>query len=966
MRSFALLALLASAGLWTGAPAYAQPVDVTFRFLPDLTTPPISPVSRAFVPGSFNDWGPNASGQIATGAPSQATYEPALNEYRYTTTLQAGQSYAYKVHYHRNGAGTDWVWLTDPLGTETTGPNNDSVVRVEDPFVFQIAREQNGTDAVQAVSAGVFGTAAVTAVTFTVNETTYTDGIENTGDGVYRLTLPEAVGPGAYVRVEATDADGRTASAEVGTIPPDVTDAPVPDGLEDGITYDPADPTRAWLVLRAPGKQFVYALGDFNGWTADEDALMVRDDTDALGTRWWIEITGLTPGVDSAFQYWVDGLIRVTDPYTTKVVYPGESGYPAGAVDHAVGVLTPGAEAFPWTDQDYVPPAQEDLVIYELLVRDFLRDHSFTALTDTLDYLERLGVNAIELMPVSEFDGDESWGYNPAFHLALDKYYGTPDEFKAFVDAAHARGMAVILDVVYNHATGQSPLVRLYNQGDFGPPTPDNPWANVEATHPFNVFNDLDHTSPLTQLWLDKANRFWADEYHVDGYRFDLTGGFYQTGSYFEYNPQRIGILTRMMDALWATNPNTIVILEHLVENGREWRELAAHRAGDDARPGPLLWHHMNREYSQSAMGYPTASDFPSTLTETWSPNWAGGIPVPNAVTYMESHDEQWMMYRNEAYGNAAGDYDVTDLFTGLDRQRLAGVFFFTVPGPRMLWQFGELGYGAGPGECLVNGDYPGECPNGVPGRVSNKPIRWDYWSDTAQPFRNGYSGTLTASSETERRERRELYATWAALLDLRANYEIFRSPDAEVTMRLGRVPDRWIRLSLPDAPAGQPTKAVIFGNFGVTEQAVTLTFDEAGTWYDYFDNTEAGLQAGSHTFTLRPGAYHVWTDVDVPSPAGDLGAVAEETSGTSPASEKIVAHPNPTAGRLALRIRTYTATESPVEVFDLLGRRVRSVPVPMVGAFGSTSVEVDTEGLPAGVYVVRWGRHATTVSIVR
>ncbi|PAP76568.1 alpha-amylase family glycosyl hydrolase [Rubrivirga marina] len=966
MRPFLLLALLASALVPVGsAPASAQSVDVTFRFLPDLTTPPISPVSRAFVPGSFNDWGPNSSGVIAAGAPSQAAYEPALAEYRYTTTLQAGQSYAYKVHVHRNAAGTDYVWLTDPLGTETTGPNNDSVVRVEDPFVFQIAREQSGTAEVRAVSAGVFGTAAVAAVTFTVNETTYTDGIEDTGDGVYRLVLPEAVAPGAFVRVEATDAEGRTARAEVGAIPPEVTDAPVPEGLEDGITYDPADPTRAWLVLRAPDKQFVYALGDFNGWTADEDALMFRDTTDPLGTRWWIEVTGLTPGVESTFQYWVDGTTYVADPYTTKVYFPGEPGYPDEAVDFDVGVLTPGASAFPWTDQDFVAPAQEDLVIYELLVRDFLRDHSFTALADTLDYLERLGVNAIELMPVSEFDGDESWGYNPAFHLALDKYYGTPDEFKAFVDAAHARGMAVILDVVYNHATNRSPLVRLYNGGGYGDPSPGNPYFNATIPDPFVFFPaDFDHTNPLTQLWLDKANRFWLDEYHVDGYRFDYTGGFMPSGEFFSYNVPRIELLERMMGELWATNPDALIILEHLVENGQEYRRLADYRAPGSTRPGPLLWHNMNRAYNQGSMGYPTATDFPSALTETYTPSWFGGVPVANVVTYMESHDEQWMMYRNEAYGNSAGAYDVTDLFTALDRQRLAGVFLFTVPGPRMIWQFGELGYGAGPGECLVNGDYPGECPNGVPGRVANKPIRWDYWSDSAQPFRNGYSGTLTAADETERRERRELYATWAALLDLRSNYDIFRSPDTEVTTRLGRVPDRWIRLSLPDAPAGQPTEAVIFGNFGVTEQSVTLTFDEAGTWYDYFDDSEAGLQAGVHTVTLRPGEYHVWTDVDVPSPEGDLGAVAEEGGPGDLAPARIVAHPNPTAGRLALRITTHDPVEAPMEVFDMLGRRVRSVPMPL--ATGSTSVEVDTDGLPAGVYVVRWGRHTTTVSIVR
>ena len=953
------------------APAASAQVNVTFRFIPDLTEGPVSPVVRAFVPGSFNGWGqpyrPDTPGCIQGGHESQMTADAALAEYRKTAALIVGQTYAYKVQYQQTEAGTACTWIADPLNAEATDGDGNSLVQITDPMVFQIAREQDGTGEVRAVSAGVFGTAAVASVQFTVNGATYTTGITDTGSGVYRLALPAPVAPGAFVRVTATDAAGRTASAEVGTLAPDVTDRPVPAGLEDGITTDPADASRAWLVLRAPGKQFVYALGAFNGWTADGDALMFRDDADPLGTRWWIELTGLTPGAEVPFYYWVDGQIRVADPYTTKVVYPGEAGYPAGAGQHAVGVLTPGAPAFPWTDAAFQAPAQEDLVIYELLLRDFVADHSFTALADTLDYLERLGVNAIELMPVAEFDGDESWGYNPAFHLALDKSYGTPDDLKAFVDAAHARGMAVILDVVYNHATGQSPLVRLYNtDGAFGPPTADNPWANPAATHPFNVFNDLDHTNPLTQLWLDKANRFWVDEYHVDGYRYDLTGGFYQTGEYFEYNPQRITVLERMMGALWQAHPETVVILEHLVENGQEWRELAAYRGADGARPGPVLWHHMNREYSQGTMGYPTATDFPSALTETWTPNWAGGVPVPNAVTYMESHDEQWLMYRTTTYGNALGDYDTRDLSTALDRQRLAGVFFLTVPGPRMLWQFGELGYGAGPGECLVNGDYPGECPPGTPGRVDKKPIRWDYWSAAAPPFANGFGGTLTAADAGERAQRQDVYETWAALLDLRQSYALFRSVDTEVETRLGLTADRWIKLSLPTAASGQPTEAVIVGNFGVAETTVTPGFPATGTWYEYFSDTELAVADAGTVLTLRPGEYRIYTDVDVPSPDGDLGAVAGEDAPGDGRPEGLVSvFPNPTAGGATVQVSLAQAQELRVEAFDTLGRRVATLADGLY-APGTHSLAFNTAGLPAGVYVVRHARQSLRVTVAR
>ena len=951
-----LLAVLAPATLV--APASAQSVDVTFRFLPDLTPPPISPVVRAFVPGSFNDWGPNSSGRISSTAPSRMDYDEGLEEYRYTTSLTPGGGpaeggYPYKIHYHSDGSGSQYTWLTDPLGTEVTGPNNDSVVRVSDPMAFQLAREQNADGLVAAVSVGLFGSEAFTEVTFTVNGLQYglSDGITDTGDGIYRLVLPTPVAPGSQFAVEATDVSGDVVSASVGTVPPVVTDAPVPDGIEDGITTL-ADGT-TYFVLRAPEKSYVYVLGEFNGWTETEDGLMFRDDSDPRGTRWWVRVDGLTPGQAYGFTYFVDGTLEVTDPYAPLVYYPGESQHPGGGITYAVGQFVAGGSTFEWTDDDFVVPAPEDLVVYELLVRDFLADHSFTSLTDTLDYLERLGVNAIELMPVSEYDGDESWGYNPAFHLALDKYYGTPGEFKAFVNEAHSRGIAVLLDVVYNHATGQSPLIRLYNGGGFSGPSASSPYANVEATHPYNVFNDLNHESELTQIWLDKANRFWMDEYHVDGYRFDLTGGFMQTGSFFGYNASRVALLERMMDALWEEHPDAIVILEHLVESGQEWGELATH-GQDEGRPGALLWHHMNREYSQSAMGYPTATDFPSTLVDTYPPNWVGGVvPTPNAMTYMESHDEQWMMYRNRAYGNQNGAYDIRQLHIGLDRQKLAGAFFFTVPGPRMVWQFGELGYGFNPGECLVNGDYPGECAAGVPDRVANKPIRWDYWEAGVSPVRGAYTGTLTAASDRERELRQKLYKTWSALMNLRQDYEIFRDPETDVTTRLGRVPDRYIQLELADAPDGQPTEAVVFGNFGVAETTVTLTFDETQTWYDFFDDTETTLAAGSHSFTLLPGEFRVWTDVDVPSPEPGLITVDAEEAPASFAPGALRAFPNPAAARLAVEIDVAAPGDLRVDVLDVLGRRV----APLhdgPAATGRQRVEADVQRLPAGVYLIR------------
>jgi glycosidase len=949
-RSLARLAAAAVlfAGLGAGGRADAQQVPVTFRFIPDLT-PPAPTVVRAFLAGGFNDWGQpyGAAGQIQAGDESQMTYSPALAEYRYTISLPVGQS-SYKIQYHRNAAGTDYVWLADPLVSEVTGPNDDSVVRVTDPMAFQLAREQNTAGQVEAVSAGVFGTQPIASVTFTVNATTYTTGITDTGNGVYRLVLPAPVPVGSLFRVDAVDTAGRTATATVGSIPPTVVDAPVPAGLPDGITYDPSDPTRVTLVLRAPRNQYVAVRGGFNGWQINGAPLLSRDTSDPRGTRWWITLTGLTPGQDVAFQYLVDGTIQVTDPYAARVLYPGQAGFPTGQTTFPVGILHPGAAPFPWTDAGFQAPATADLVIYELNLRDFLADDRFATLADTLDYLVRLGVNAIELMPVSQRDAADSWGYDPGFHFAVENRYGRPEDLKAFVDAAHARGLAVLLDVVYNHATSQSPLVRLDNTGETGPPTATNSWANPTARHDFNVFNDLNHESPLTQLWLDRANRWWIEEYHVDGYRFDFTSGFMQTGPFYQFNQSRIDLLTRMIGALREVHPNTIITMEHLtpIEEVRAVTQFGEARGW----PSSLSWVLISEGYRLAASGFPTVPN--STFQGTYTPTIGSGLPVRNGIAYMESHDEQWMMYANRVTGNSSGTYNIRDLYTALDRQKEAAAFFFTVPGARMMWQFGELGYGGGPGECLVNANVT--CPAGTPNRIASKPIRWDYFVPGVTPVRGSYTGPLplTPATDTERAARVRLYKTFQALIGLRNDYAIFRSPATQVQAALGAQQVRTLSLSFPGAPAGQPTRAFVFGNFGVTPANLTLSSSAPTTWYDFFGDTEATFPAGPQTLTLAPGEFHVWTDVDVPSPEPGL-ITADEGGPGAPGELALGAFPNPTASGAVVRYTLAAAADVRLDVYDVLGRRVATLAEGLEAA-GTHEASLDASALPAGVYVLR------------
>ena len=250
--------------------------------------------------------------------------------------------------------------------------------------------------------------------------------------------------------VGTTDAGSASDEASIAVLP----DSPItgwpPAGSEDGIHYPSS--TSTFLQLHAPGKEFVFVVGDFNDWQLSFDYLMTQTPD---GNKHWIEIDGLEAGTEYRFHYHImPDDMRVADPYTELVIdpwndqwipeetYPDMPAFPNMLTENTpVSVLQPGAPDFNWTDQDFERPAKSSLVIYELLVRDFTDERNYQTILDTLDYLDRLGINAIEFMPVNEFNGNDSWGYNPPFYLALDKAYGDKSTFKQLVNAVRKPDM---------------------------------------------------------------------------------------------------------------------------------------------------------------------------------------------------------------------------------------------------------------------------------------------------------------------------------------------------------------------------------------------------------------------------------------------------------------------------------------------------------------------------------------------
>ena len=615
---------------------------------------------------------------------------------------------------------------------------------------------------------------------------------------------------------------------------PTTTVAELPEGVTNGINYDAADPTRATLVLLAPEKEFVYVVGDFTDWQLDAEYLMNQTPD---GEYYWLTVEGLTPQQDYVFQYWVDGVIKVGDPYAhqvadpynddaiPEVVYPNLPEY--SRTDNGVAtVLQTGQVPYEWQNPEVVGgrPDNEDLVIYELLVRDFLASHSYDDLADTLSYLKQLGVNAIELMPIMEFEGNESWGYNPSYALAADKYYGTQEDLKEFIDQAHAEGFVVLLDMVLNHHFGQSPMVRMYWDEVNQRPAENSPWFNPIETHPFNVGYDFNHESLYTKRYVDDVNRYWLEEFEFDGFRFDLSKGFTQNegkdrtdvAAWGEYDQSRIDILTRMADQIWEVDSSTYVILEHLAVNEEE-KVLADY--------GMMLWGNLNGAYSQAVIGNTEANvDGVIASNRGWNDK--------NLIGYMESHDEERLMVRALEEGRSDGTYNIQDLETALDRVKLASAFFYTVPGPKMLWQFGELGY---------------DIPIDFNGRTGNKPLPWG-------------AGSLEYYEDSV---RQALYQTQAVIINLVNDYpQVFEEGEFSWT------PTGQLReITISD----ENVNVTIVGNFGVTEGSFAPSFQRTGTWYDALSGDTYEVSSTGQSVTLAPGEFHIYLDQPVGEPVAEI-----------------------------------------------------------------------------------------------
>jgi len=702
-------------------------------------------------------------------------------------------------------------------------------------------------------------------------------------------------------------------------VPDPLVTKKLPEGVKHGINYN-ADGSVTFVFYDkdTDGKshKYCYIVGDWNEWTRKTEGAMYYDGSQGC---WWITLDGFEADKEYRFQYRLGNTsgndTYVSDPYT-EIVYDqwndqyiaGVPAFPAGA-KQLVSAFQINRPEYAWKHKDFKVEDKNDLVIYEMLFRDFTTSQDIEGAMAQLDYIEELGVSAVQLMPIQEFDGNLSWGYNPNHWFALDKYYGTREEYKEFIDECHSRGLAVIVDVVYNHATGSHPWAKMRWAGDRT--AANNPWFNEYAKHPYNVYHDMNHENAMVKEHVKRSLEYLLTEYDVDGFRFDLTKGFTQkdTGgdngdvaAWGRYDQSRVDILKGYADHIWSVNSDAVVIFEHLSDWDEE-KILAEY--------GIQLWRNVNHEYRSAVAG--GSGNFG---------NMYSNAPFGGFVGYMESHDEERICYGagadassvtwgicgtltnwssditlaadgaffsaknvtfkaddmfkirkvgewNDAFNYgastkgdklplnteyeltlgsgsqdmavpAAGTYDVyfslaaekvwlmeagkrpadpsvtpggaaeDPLTVAMRRAGASAAFFLTVPGPKMIWQFGEIGY-----DISIEHN----------GRTGEKPVKTDEYM--AIPA------------------RKALYDTYSTLLKFRRENPRFFDSDASFT---------W-------TPTGNLKKITctadgksfhVVGNFGKGQTTYTVP---SGTWTDYING---GTVSGN--ITLKEGEFRLLT----------------------------------------------------------------------------------------------------------
>jgi 1,4-alpha-glucan branching enzyme len=840
-----------------------------------------------------------------------------------------------QTFYNRVGIGRIGFLLKAKDGTG----NKKSQDFTNEVGVFQVnltAPLQNSTTI---LSSGASRTITATNTNGTANYVLKSNGTTlNSATGVSSYNYNHTnITSNQYYALEVTQGTTTITKNFTVLVNPNTTSVAMPASLVNGINYNTSDNTKATLVLDAPLKDYVFVSGSFNNWNPSSSYAMKKDPTSG---KFWLELTGLVAGTNYSYQYWVvdetpiantPTLVKVADPCSTTVLspwddpyipnatYPNLPTYPSGQ-EREVTLLKTGQTPYNWQVANFTKPNKDKLVVYELLIRDFDANRNFQDVINRIQYFKDLGINAIELMPVMEFEGNESWGYNTAFHMALDKFYGTPEKFKELVDVCHQNGIAVILDIAFNHAFGRNPMVRMWMNdpdGDgWGGPSSENPYFNTVARHSYSVGEDFNHASTLTRNYVKQTIKHWITEYKIDGFRWDLTKGFTQNCTASDQTctnarqQDRIDVLKEYADYSWTLDNDHYVIFEHLGGDSEE-QEWANYRIGEGK--GIMMWGELFTQYKELALG------FSGQNISRMSHN-SRGFTGKRLLGYPESHDKDRLMYEAITYGNTSGTMPVrNNLTNALNRMGAIGATSILVPGPKMIWHFGELGNNQSIYTCFdgsVNDEsatIAGDC------KLDKKQqVQWT---------QNWLSDPTRAA----------ILSDWSKLIKLKTTEPVFIG-DHTISTDGSNFKQR-IYINNDNLTTAQLKNVVVLANFDTNNATINPNFPTTGytypmTWYDLMDNNNpVAISSPTAVMTINAGKFRVFGNQPSTLSSEDFNAFKPEIS----------IYPNPVKNSFAIN-----QAVSSVEVYTITGQ--------LVANYYSVAAnqELLINGLESGIYLVK------------
>ncbi len=890
-----LRVLIVCAAAFTSA--FAQDsVDVTFRY--NISGFP----SGISVPGQFNGWSNTAW---------TMSYRGGILWTRDARLAVGGASggpivgaFQYKFYY--NGASP---WPNDPLNHHVNaGDNDNSFIIVKNPTIYHFL-PNNRTGTVNTdhptITAYIFPkvgtTFDTTQLALTIDGTTYS-GLGSSYDFTARqmsFTVPNAMANGSHQAILQAGTTRDTVNFIVQVGGPTIVALPA--YAKHGVTLpSPASNDSTTFRLRVGGTSFVAVrIAPLGQPVTGANPIFFRKNTNT--DDWWVNVS--LPAGTYEYQYQTASGTLINDPWGK---YNGTYG-----TRFTVGPEGLTADNYVWRSTNYQRPPLKKVIAYELNIAEFVGGYynlpqgqigTFLQLAAAMPYFDSLGINALELMPVNDYGSigrsGFSWGYDLSHHFALEPAYGTPRDFKVLVDSAHARGIAIIIDAVYNHLNDPGPLWQMQ------PNEATSQYFKLCSDLRYNedqlcFFRDMDHWTPETQEYFYEVNKMWIDAYRVDGFRYDYTQGI----GWNITEPTK-GILG------WANRTDQeyqgriYQIAEHLPESPAliyysgltsGWHDSFRDEVFDEARFANRTLDRIENLVIDLA-GYP-GNDQPSSPT-----SYADRTGPMNANV---NHDEQSLIYEMITYQGVT-------LANALLRDKLYATLMFASVGIPMLWEGMEFSAPRG----WTDGNQ----------RLSYRPVEFNLY-----PTPRGQSHYTWYKKLIQQRKRNP------ALFDgvLR---RLFRY-DAQKTLAWGF------------EDVATTSRFVAVANFTNAPQTVTnVPWIGSGTFYNILDQTTLSVTGGSVPSLTVP-AYTALCYSSIPD---NVLLDVKPTSAEIPAEYALKQnYPNPFNPATKIGFNIKQAGFTTLKIYDILGREVESL-VNAEMQPGTYEVSFDGHGLSSSVYFYR------------